>query len=258
MFVSRALQSPYIFCAIDTQDQDRALLLAGMMARAGCGVKLGLEYFNRHGPAGIEMVRQHYTDLPLFLDLKFHDIPQTVAGAVSAVTALGASYINVHATGGRKMMEAAREAADKAAAHYGAVRPRLLAVTLLTSLDEQAVKEVGFTGSITDRVVDLAILAEKSGMEGVVCSAHEIEHIRQNCGPDFALMVPGIRPAGGHTDDQKRVMTPEEAISKGASHLVIGRPITQDADPERAARDIKTAIEQSLHQEGRESGTISL
>lgn len=258
MFVSTALQPPYIFCAIDTQDQDRALSLAGMMARAGCGIKLGLEYFNKNGPDGIRTVTARYPDLPFFLDLKFHDIPHTVAGAVSAVTALGASYINVHATGGRAMMEAAREAAEKTAARHDVPTPRILAVTLLTSLDEQAVNDVGFTGTIKDRVVHLAKLAEDSGMDGVVCSAHEIEHIRQNCGPDFVLMVPGIRPAGEDAGDQRRIMTPVEALAKGASHLVIGRPITQAADPESAARRINAEIVQSLPQEDGISDRISL
>lgn len=233
---------PPVFCALDTRDEETALSFAAMMARAGCGIKLGLEYFNAQGPSGVRKMMESFPALPLFLDLKFHDIPNTVAGAVSAVTALGASYINVHATGGAAMMEAAAAAAAQTAAREGVEKPRILAVTLLTGLDEKALADIGFGGDARSYVVRLAQLAKQAGMDGVVCSAHEIAAIREACGDDFILMVPGIRPVGSASGDQKRVMTPKEAMAAGADHLVIGRPITQAEDPEQAARLIMAEI----------------
>ena len=174
----------------------------------------------------------------LFLDLKFHDIPNTVAGAVRAACALRPAYMNVHAAGGRTMMRAAADAAAEEAARGGFAAPRLLGVTVLTSLDDAALAETGCAGGSADTVLRLAALAQESGMAGIVCSAHEIEAVRRACGPDFVLMVPGIRPAGSAAADQKRVMTPERALAAGATHLVIGRPISEAADPAAAARAI--------------------
>jgi orotidine-5'-phosphate decarboxylase len=229
---------PVIFCAVDTADLDTAKTIAGKISGAGCGIKLGLEFFNGCGPDGVRAIREAYPDIPVFLDLKYHDIPNTVAGAVRAATALGVSYINLHAAGGLSMMQAAKEAATEEATKRGIAPPRILAVTILTSLDEAALDQVGYKSNVTDRVVQMASLSQKAGMDGVVCSAHEIENIRAACGSDFVLMVPGIRPKGSATGDQKRIMTPAEAINKGATHLVIGRPITQADDPAQTARDI--------------------
>lgn len=229
--------SPKIFCAIDTADLDHACALARDIAPVIGGIKLGLEFFNNFGPAGIERVLSEAPDAQLFIDLKYHDIPNTVAGAVRGICAqFSPAYLNVHASGGRAMMEAAREACGK--------DTKLLAVTLLTSLDSAAIKEVGYEGELTAHVEQLARLTQEAGLDGVVCSAHEIAHLRNTLGQDFALMVPGIRPAGAQAGDQKRVMTPTEALSAGATHLVIGRPITGASDPAQAAADILRDIEQ--------------
>ena len=225
---------PKIFCAIDTADIDRALHLAPLLAKAGCGIKLGLEFFSAQGPDGVRRVQEKAGDPPLFLDLKFHDIPNTVAGAVRAVSSLNIAYLNVHASGGPDMMRAAKEAC--------APGTKLLAVTVLTALDDPALKSVGQSGPAAEQVERLALLAQETGLDGVVCSAHETPSIRQACGPDFTLMVPGIRPAGTDSGDQKRTMSPNKAIETGADHLVIGRPITQANDPAQAVRDILSTI----------------
>ena len=233
---------PVIFCALDTIDLTQAMHLAGAMAKAGGSIKLGLEFFNAHGPQGVRAIIDANPGLPLFLDLKYHDIPNTVAGAVRAATALGPAVINVHAAGGLMMMKAARQAMLETAAKLGRRPPRLLGVTMLTSLDEWTLATIGFQFGLKDRVVQLGRLAREAGLDGVVCSAHEIEALRRACGKDFILMVPGIRPEGSITDDQRRVMTPRQAMEAGASHLVIGRPITESADPEAAARAILAEI----------------
>ena len=232
---------PRIFCAIDTTGTERAAALARAAAAAGCGLKLGLEFFNAQGPAGVRAVAGA-GDAPLFLDLKFHDIPNTVASAVRAACALRPAYMNVHAAGGRAMMQAAAAAAEEESTRGGFAPPRLLAVTVLTSLDDAALAEAGFAHGSADTVLRLAALAQESGMAGIVCSAHEIEAVRRTCGPDFILMVPGIRPAGTAAAAQKRVMTPERALAAGATHLVIGRPITEAADPAAAARAIVDSL----------------
>jgi orotidine-5'-phosphate decarboxylase len=233
---------PRIFCAIDTQDMDRALALSAAMQKAGCGIKLGLEFFNAQGPEGVREVRRAYPDLPLFLDLKFHDIPNTVAGAVAAVCALEPQFINIHASGGAGMMDAARDAMEKSSAKYGVERPKLLAVTLLTSIEEAALAEIGFQPNMEDRVIQLAKLSKAHGLDGIVCSAMEIESVRRHCGDDFILMVPGIRPDGSDAADQKRVMTPAQALTAGAHYLVIGRPITKADQPAEAAAAILDTI----------------
>lgn len=235
---------PKIFCAVDTHDLNVALRLAGQMHNAGVGLKLGLEFFNAQGPEGVRTITSAYPDLKIFLDLKFHDIPNTVAGAVRAVTALGPTFINVHAAGGLMMMKAARQAMQEMAAKLSTRPPRLLGVTMLTSLDEWTLAIIGFQAGLKDRVVQLGRLAREAGLDGVVCSAHEIEVLRRACGTDFLLMVPGIRPEGAAADDQRRVMTPQQAVTAGANHLVIGRPITGAVDPESAARAILAEIEQ--------------
>jgi orotidine-5'-phosphate decarboxylase len=227
-----------IFCAIDIADLKEAVSLAAEIGPVTGGLKLGLEFFSAFGPQGVEKVREACPDAALFLDLKFHDIPHTVAGAVRTITRnLAPTYLNIHAAGGAAMMAAARDSCAPAT--------RLLGVTILTSLDQAALQQAGFAGEPESCVERLALLSKKSGLAGVVCSAHEIETVRTACGPDFVLMVPGIRPAGADPGDQKRVMTPEQALALGATHLVIGRPITAPAGGVRPA-DSARAIVQSL------------
>lgn len=237
-----------ILVAIDTPDIAAARKLSKDLAGSVGGIKLGLEFFNANGPAGVQsVVRGALEDTPrgeavpqqnLFLDLKFHDIPNTVAGAIRSVMPLTPFITNVHASGGPAMMKAALDAANFAAEPLGIVRPLLIAVTVLTSLDDQDLDAVGQTGPASDQAVRLAELAQSCGLDGVVCSPLEISRIRDACGPDFRLIVPGIRPAGSGTGDQKRTMTPKQAIEAGADWIVIGRPITAAADPVAAAAQI--------------------
>lgn len=234
---------PLIYCPIDTVDIDRAKALAAAMQKAECGIKLGLEFFNANGPQGVREIRSAYPDLSLFIDLKYHDIPNTVAGAVRGIAPLQPDYLNLHATGGLEMMRRAHDTLREESQKVGDKVPRLLGVTILTSLDEDGLAETGFQPGMSDRVAALAQLTQTAGLEGIVCAAHEIAMVRALCGPDFVLMVPGIRPAGADTHDQKRVMTPEQAVQAGATHLVIGRPITGAEDPEYAARTILESID---------------
>ncbi len=227
-----------IFCAIDTPDLARAEALARALGGAGCGIKLGLEFFAAQGPDGVRRVTAVAEGAALFLDLKFHDIPNTVAAAVRAAAPLGPRIVNVHAAGGRVMMEAARDAAREGAERAGAAAPLVIAVTVLTSLDTRDLSQAGVIGSAEEQAVRLATLAHDAGLDGVVCSAHEIPALRRALGPDFVLVTPGIRPAGAEAADQKRVMTPGAALAAGADYLVIGRPITGAADPARAVAEI--------------------
>lgn len=231
-----------VFCAVDTSDLDQAIGLAGLMAKAGCGVKLGLEFFVSQGPAGLAQIRALYPRLPLFLDLKFHDIPNTAAQAARAATALRVTYMTLHTSGGVEMMITTRAAVEDEAAKRGIPAPRLLGVTVLTSLDDQGLAAVGQQIPVSGQVETLALLAQQAGLAGVVCSAHEISKLRNKLGPDFVLMVPGIRPKGSESGDQKRIMTPEEAMKLGATHLVIGRPITGAPDPAKTASDINESL----------------
>lgn len=232
-----------VYCAIDTQDMKQARCLISQLAASGCGIKLGLEFFNRFGPSGIVEAMQATSHTPLFLDLKFHDIPNTVAGAVtSIVSQLDVAYLNLHASGGPEMMRRAAAAAKEAAAEAGREAPKMLAVTVLTSLGSEDLVAVGWDEDSSQQVARLARLSKDCDMDGVVCSSHEIEIVREACGDDFIQMVPGIRPAGSANQDQTRVMTPVDAIKKGAHHLVIGRPITQSEHPEQTARDILQSV----------------
>lgn len=224
-----------VFVALDTQDLGRAAGLARALAGIVGGVKLGKEFFTAQGPDGVRAVAGGER---LFLDLKFHDIPNTVAGAVRAAVHLRPAFLNVHAAGGRAMMQAAAEAAREAAEDAETPRPLVLGVTVLTSLDDDDLAAVGQLGPAGEQVIRLARLAQASGLDGVVCSAREIAALRQACGPDFRLMVPGIRPAWAAQGDQKRVATPARAVAAGADYLVIGRPITGADDPAAAARRI--------------------
>lgn len=225
-----------VFVALDTQDLLAARRLVSRLAGKVGGIKLGLEFFGRHGPPGYRALAE--SGLPVFLDLKFHDIPNTVAQAVSAVLPLKPAFLTVHASGGPAMIRAAADAAAEA----GAGRPKILAVTVLTSLDADDLSAVGQDADPAAQVGRLAKLAQASGADGVVCSPMEVARLRAALGPDFVLMVPGIRPAGSDKGDQKRVMTPKEALAAGATHLVIGRPITQAEDPAAAAEGIAASL----------------
>lgn len=229
-----------IFVAVDTIDLAEAKERSKRLAGAVGGIKLGLEFFVAHGPEGIRAVMQGCPDLPLFLDLKLHDIPNTVAGGVRAASALKPRYITIHASGGAAMMKAAAEAAAKA----GAERPKLLGVTVLTSLSGEDLAQVGFAKrAMGEQVEAMARLARDNGLDGVICSPHEVAGLRRAMGADFVLMVPGVRPSWSGADDQKRVLTPAEAMRAGATHLVIGRPIYQAKDPVDAARRINAELD---------------
>ncbi|MCW9039168.1 MAG: orotidine-5'-phosphate decarboxylase [Rhodospirillales bacterium] len=220
-----------IFVALDTTNVAEAATLADRLKGAVGGVKLGKEFFTANGPEGVKRVSAE--GMPVFLDLKFHDIPNTVAGAIRAALPLNPFMINVHASGGAAMMRAAAEAVSGTNP-----QPLLLAVTVLTSMADEDLAAIGVPGPVEAQVRRLAVLARDSGMGGVVCSAREIATLRDACGPDFALVVPGIRPAWAATDDQKRIMTPSDAVRAGADYLVIGRPITRADDPLDAAQRI--------------------
>jgi orotidine-5'-phosphate decarboxylase len=228
-----------LIAAIDTADRAHAAALIGAVA-PHCGMlKLGLEFFLRYGPDGVLIVNEK----PLFLDLKLHDIPNTVAGAIKSLMPLGVDMLTVHAAGGAAMIEAARNAAETARPRPGAARPKLLAVTVLTSLDAQALHATGVAGGTTQQVLRLARLALDAGADGLVCAAHELPQLRDAFGATPILVVPGIRPAGSQAGDQARTMTPQAAIEAGADYIVVGRPITQAADPGDAARAIAASIQ---------------
>jgi orotidine-5'-phosphate decarboxylase len=221
-----------IYCAIDTTDLGAAVALAELLSGEVGGVKLGNEFFTAHGPQGVAKIAA--TGHKIFLDLKFNDIPNTVAGAVRAAAGLGVHIMTIHASGGPAMMRAAAEAARV----EDGVRPLILAVTVLTSLDEDDLAAVGQTGPVADQVAHLAGLAKAAGIDGVVCSPLEIAALKSSLGDEFLLVVPGVRPTWAAPDDQKRVMTPGDAVAAGADFLVIGRPITRAGDPVSAARRI--------------------
>jgi orotidine-5'-phosphate decarboxylase len=220
-----------IFVALDTPALDIASALAARVGPYVGGLKLGLEFVSANGPEGVRTIVK--SGRPVFLDVKLHDIPNTVAGAMKALAPLGAAIVNVHASGGAAMMRAAAEAAASVDE-----RAKVLAVTVLTSLEAADLTAMGISGTPLEQVVRLARLAKGAGMDGVVCSPQEIEAVRAACGPGFLIVTPGVRPAGGGLDDQRRVMTPKQALAAGADYLVIGRPITGAADPAEAARAI--------------------
>lgn len=233
--MNTALTANPIFVAIDTPSRERALVLASSLRPHVGGLKIGLEFVHAHGPDGIRAMVQ--TGVPVFLDVKLHDIPNTVAGAMKALAPLGAAIINVHASGGAAMMRAAAEAAAASS-----TRPKVLAVTVLTSLTEADLKAMGVSSTPMEQVVRLALLAQDSGLDGVVCSPEEIAAVRAACGHNFLIVTPGIRPAGSSLNDQQRVTGPAEALRAGANHLVIGRPITAASDPAEAAKAIATGL----------------
>ncbi|HEX4304384.1 MAG TPA: orotidine-5'-phosphate decarboxylase [Rhizomicrobium sp.] len=220
-----------VFVALDTPDVNRAVSVAGAIKPYVGGLKIGLEFITACGPDGIRRIVD--LGLPVFADVKFHDIPNTVAGAARALAGLGAQIFNVHVSGGEAMMRDAVAAAK-------AVDPKVkvIGVTVLTSIDDAVIDSVGQRGPAAEQVVRLAKLAQFSGLDGVVCSAQEIVSLRQACGPDFMLVTPGIRPIGADLADQKRVMTPSEAHRAGSDIIVIGRPVFAAPDPAAAAKAI--------------------
>jgi orotidine-5'-phosphate decarboxylase len=234
-----------VYCGVDTTDLGQATRLiqsiAGGPKPAVGGIKLGLEFFLAHGAPGVRYAFPtpvRATGVGFFLDLKLHDIPNTVAGGIRAVIELAPTFITLHASGGREMLKAAVQESAAQAGKLGVPRPKLLGVTVLTSLDRSDLEATGVNADPSDQAVRLAALARESGLDGVVCSPHEIAALRKACGKDFVLMVPGIRPTGSAANDQKRAMTPRQAVELGASNLVVGRPIYTAADPRAAAEAI--------------------
>ncbi len=232
--------APRVIVALDFANPMHALALADRLDPRTCGLKVGKEMFVAAGPEPVRwMIERGFN---LFLDLKFHDIPNTVAQACAAATRLGVWMMNVHAAGGREMMAAARQAVRDTANARGTSRPWLIAVTMLTSLGDESLREIGFAQGAAQSVIRLARLTQDCGLDGVVCSAQEAAVLRAACGPTFQLVTPGIRPAGATPDDQARIMTPEAAVASGADYLVIGRAITQAPDPVAALAVINAAL----------------
>ncbi|MCF4009643.1 orotidine-5'-phosphate decarboxylase [Rheinheimera sp. UJ63] len=224
-------KSPVIV-ALDYEKQADALALVSQLDPSLCRLKVGKEMFTHFGPQFVKALQQRHFDV--FLDLKFHDIPNTVAKAVSAAADLGVWMVNVHASGGSRMMKAAQEALQR----FGDNRPKLIAVTVLTSMEQQDLTELGITLTPAEQVMKLAGLAAQSGLDGVVCSAQEASMLKQQFGSAFQLVTPGIRLADAVADDQRRVMTPSAAKAVGVDYMVIGRPITKAADPLAALQAI--------------------
>ena len=226
--------------ALDTDTADKALRLAERVGGEVAGFKVGLELVNAAGFGLFDDLKALAgPDVKLFYDCKFHDIPNTVAGASRAAARRGVWMFNVHASGGSAMLRAAVQGAEAGANEAGVAKSLVIAVSVLTSLSPEALRdELGVTRPLSDQVVALARLAQDAGCDGLVASPHEIGAIRAACGPDFLLVIPGVRPAGADAGDQKRVMTPGEAVRAGADYIVVGRPITAAPDPAQAARSI--------------------
>jgi orotidine-5'-phosphate decarboxylase len=231
----KKLTDPRVIVALDYPDAGQALALVARLDPGQCRLKVGKELFVRAGPALVE--RLAALGFQVFLDLKFHDIPNTVAQACRAAADLGVWMVNVHASGGLKMMRMAREAVANSA-----TPPKLIAVTVLTSMSGEDLRQIGLDMEPAAQVERLARLTKEAGLDGVVCSAQEAELLRAAIGPDFLLVTPGIRPAGSAVGDQSRILTPAKAIAAGADYLVIGRPITQADDPVAALQQINAEI----------------
>lgn len=229
------MSGPRVIVALDFPDAAAARAFAARLSPAECRLKVGLELYTAAGPALLESLAARGFDV--FLDLKFHDIPNTVAGACRSAAGLGVWMMNVHAAGGRRMLEAAREAVEGVPA-----RPLLIAVTVLTSMDATDLGETGLAGTPGEAVTRYARLAHAAGLDGVVCSPQEAAALRGEHGPSFRLVTPGIRPAQGGGDDQRRVATPAAAVAAGADFLVVGRPVTAAQDPVAALRAINDEI----------------
>ena len=224
-----------IIVALDYANAQEALALVEQLHPSQCKLKVGKELFTAAGPALVEKLVAK--DFNVFLDLKFHDIPNTVAKACKAASDLGVWMLNVHASGGRTMMQAALEGVDQSNAN-----PYLIAVTVLTSMNQASLTEIGIQASIEAQVLKLATLTQTAGLHGVVCSAQEANLLRKQVQTDFLLVTPGIRPANTSQDDQSRIVTPADALAQGASYLVIGRPVTQAAEPAQALADIVASM----------------
>ncbi|MEA3404543.1 MAG: orotidine-5'-phosphate decarboxylase [Pseudomonadota bacterium] len=228
---------PKVLVALDFADAESALAFVAELQSDICRLKVGKELFAVAGPEFVKQLVEQGFDV--FLDLKYHDIPNTVAKAVQAAAKLGVWMVNVHALGGRKMMTAAQNALNELDMQR---KPLLIAVTILTSMEQQDLAEIGLQGSPKDNVLRLAQLAQDSGLDGVVCSAQEANDLRQIVDKDFCLVTPGIRPAGSDVNDQKRIMTPKDAMQAGSSYLVVGRPITKSTDPVGVLNSINASI----------------
>jgi len=234
-FSNIELTNSPLIVALDYPSIEQALNMADLLDPKLCRVKVGKELFTKAGPKILEAL--HLRGFQVFLDLKFHDIPNTTANAVAVAADLGVWMVNVHASGGRTMMEAC---ANKLARYQ--VKPLLIGVTVLTSMNQADLHEVGVSASTMDHVLKLASLAKSSGLDGVVCSAQEASMIKQACAQPFSLVTPGIRPAFASKGDQQRVMTPSEAMASGSDYLVVGRPITQADEPQLAMNRVLSEI----------------
>ncbi|WP_106478338.1 orotidine-5'-phosphate decarboxylase [Phytohalomonas tamaricis] len=228
------MNSPLII-ALDHASLNEALSLVESLDPQRCRLKVGKELFTREGPAVLKALQAR--NFEVFLDLKFHDIPNTVAAAIHAAADQGVWMVNVHASGGRRMMEAAREVLVK----HG-LNTKLIAVTVLTSMMGEDLEAIGINVSPQEQVRRLALLAQRSGMDGIVCSAQEAAMLKVCCGADFLKVTPGIRPQFSQPDDQRRIMTPAQAIANGSTHLVIGRPVTQAPSPGEALQAIEAEL----------------
>jgi orotidine-5'-phosphate decarboxylase len=228
-----------ILVALDYNDRAAAMAFVDRIDPQSCRLKVGKEMFTLFGP---ELVKDlHTRGFDVFLDLKFHDIPNTTAHAVAAAAELGVWMVNVHASGGARMMTAAREALLP----FGKDAPQLIAVTVLTSMEASDLKDIGIDASPADHAERLARLTQQCGLDGVVCSAHEAVRFKQAFGSDFKLVTPGIRPAGSDAGDQRRIMTPQHAQQAGVDYMVIGRPITQSADPQATLKTILASLQEA-------------
>ncbi len=241
MSISQQQAKEKIIVALDVPNRAEAMQLVERLSGEVGAFKIGMQLYNAEGPAIVREIEA--AGGRVFLDLKFHDIPNTVAEATRVVTKLGVAIMNVHAAGGKKMMAGAAEAAAEQAKAAGVAKPLVTAVTVLTSISQAEFEdEVGIGRPIAEQVIHWAKLAQAAGLDGVVASAKEITDIRNACGPDFVIITPGIRPVWAAANDQSRIMTPKQAVELGATYLVIGRPITAQPDPVEAARKIVAEI----------------
>ncbi|ELO4846536.1 orotidine-5'-phosphate decarboxylase [Escherichia coli] len=236
---SRAVTNSPVVVALDYHNRDAALAFVDKIDPRDCRLKVGKEMFTLFGPQFVRELQQRGFDI--FLDLKFHDIPNTAAHAVAAAADLGVWMVNVHASGGARMMTAAREALVP----YGKDAPLLIAVTVLTSMEASDLADLGVTLSPADYAERLAALTQKCGLDGVVCSAQEAARFKQVFGQEFKLVTPGIRPQGSEAGDQRRIMTPEQALAAGVDYMVIGRPVTQSVDPAQTLKAINASLQRS-------------